>query len=192
MGKNYYISDLHLGDYGIAKYQSPFSSEEEMTKTIIQNFNERVNREDDVWMVGDIISHANQSLAYYLRQLNGRKHLITGNHDHDLVRDAKARSYFVSIDEIKYIVDGTNKIILCHYPMAEWNGYQRGVCHIYGHIHDHMNRSGRFMKSLLDEGIMALNAAVMINGYRPVTFDELVENNKNWEENKEEIKEENV
>ena len=177
----YYISDMHLGDYGIMKYQSHgrFKSVEERDQTIIDNFNARVKRDDDVYILGDVISHAHRSYAHYLRQLNGQKHLIAGNHDHDLVRDNKARSYFVSIDEIKYIVDGEHKIILCHYPMAEWNGYQKGVCHVYGHIHDHENLSGAFMQFLLKQGILALNAAVMVNDYQPVTFDEMLQNNRN-------------
>ena len=173
----FYTADLHLGDYGIAKYQSPFETLDEMEQTIISKFNEKVGRHDDVYIIGDVISHAKHSFAHYLRQLNGKKHLIVGNHDHDLVLSSKARSYFESIDTIKYVVDGDHRLVLCHYPMAEWNGYQRGVGHVYGHIHNHKNASCQFMQEYLKNGVMALNAAVMVNDYAPVTFEELLQNN---------------
>ena len=178
----YFISDTHLGDFGIAKYQSDFSSLKERDEMIISNWNSIVKRQDDVYIIGDLISHQYGDFYHILRRLEGQKHLIIGNHDHDLILDRKARTYFVSIDDIKFIRDEETGrgLVLCHYPMAEWNGYQRGVDHIYGHIHENSKDVFRFMfekgMNEPDKG-RAYNACVMINNNKPCTLEEIKANN---------------
>lgn len=167
---NYFISDLHLGHKNVLKYDNrPFSSIEEMDEFIISNWNDRVNENDHVYIIGDICFGNNP--AKYLKRLNGKKHLIIGNHDGEIIK--KCRDYFESIDYYKEIeVDGKH-IVLCHYPMAEWNGLFRGYYHIYGHIHNALNDTYYMMK----KRDLALNAGCMINNYKPVTLGELIKNN---------------
>ena len=87
----YYISDTHFGDKGQLYLQKrPFSSVEEMDEEIIKRWNEKVRRYDDVYIIGDLISHQKCSFSSYLRRLNGQKHLIVGNHDYHLLKDKKA------------------------------------------------------------------------------------------------------
>lgn len=45
--------------------------------------------------------------------------------------------------------------------------------HIYGHIHNRKDGVYQYMRTLEK----ALNAGCMLNGYEPVTFRELIENN---------------
>ena len=39
------------------------------------------------------------------------------------------------LGQIKTIEDNGTRIVMCHYPMVEWDGFFRGALHFYGHIH---------------------------------------------------------
>ena len=55
---NYFISDLHLGHKNVLKFDNrPFINIEEHDKTIIDNWNSKVNDNDDVYVLGDISWH---------------------------------------------------------------------------------------------------------------------------------------
>ena len=112
-------------------------------------------------------------------RLKGRKHLIQGNHDNYMLKDEANVKEFVSIDKMTYVKDGDYTIVLCHFPLAEWNHYWRGSWHIHGHIHNQTKGCFRFIAS--EE--RALNAGCMINNYTPVTIEQLIENNKAYKRN---------
>ena len=172
---NLYIADTHFGHTNILHHDSrPFKDVEEMWKVMKNNWNSKVKDTDDVWIIGDFCFRSGKNPEYYLKELKGKKHLIIGNHDTELLKDKKALMYFESVDDYKKIHDYGRTIILCHYPMAEWDGFFRGTVHIYGHIHNNMNDAYNIMKKMEN----ALNAGCMINNYTPVTLDELIENNK--------------
>lgn len=169
---NYYTADLHFGHINVIKHDDrPFKTIDEMEEVLINNWNSRVRDNDDVYIVGDFTFRNAKSVSYYCNRLHGRKHLILGNHDRLKDED---RECFVEICDLKYINDHGRKICLCHYPIAEWNGYFRGDYLIYGHIHNNKNAAFDTMSKYE----RALNAGCMINNYMPVTFEELVENNK--------------
>lgn len=79
----YFTSDLHLGHRGIITMQNrPFTDIEEMNRTLINNFNCFVHKDDTVYILGDIAHHLTIPQAENLiRKLNGKKYLIKGNHD---------------------------------------------------------------------------------------------------------------
>lgn len=85
-----------------------------------------------------------------------------------------AQHYLEGIERMMYVKDGDKDICLCHFPIAEWNGFFRDTWHIYGHIHCKKAKTYEIMKSRL----RALNAGGMINNYAPASFNELVRNNK--------------
>lgn len=176
---NYYIGDTHLGHANIIKHdQRPFSNIDEMDRAIIENWNNRVTNSDNIYIVGDFIYRGEKEPEWYLKQLKGKKHFIIGNHDGAVLKNDKALSYFEEVDKIMHIIDGKNHICLCHFPIAEWNGYYKGHYHIYAHIHNNLNDAYYFMKKY----DRALNAGCMINNYMPVTFNELIENNRIFKE----------
>lgn len=129
-----------------------------------------VTDEDIVYILGDLCYRSSKPAYWYLKQLPGEKYLIIGNHDKWLCNDA--RNLLASADCLKIISDQGRKVTLCHYPLAEWPHYFQEGYHVYGHIHNNVNRSNQFMK---DEP-MALNAGVMLNNYKPCTLDELIRN----------------
>jgi len=170
----YYISDTHFGHKNILSMDHrPFSTIEEMDDALIQLWNERVTNEDDVYIVGDFAFRNGKTASWYLQRLVGRKHLIVGNHDLITIQDKKAMEHFVSVEKMKLIADNDRTVSLCHFPVAEWNGKRRGGYHVFGHLHCRRDEVFDFM-SRFDH---ALNAGCMLNGYRPVTLDELIENN---------------
>ncbi len=178
----YYTADLHLGHANAIRFDKrPFSAWQEMDDALIENWNSRVKDTDLVYIGGDLIYKSEKPAEWYLEQLKGRKFLLVGNHDQAILGSEKARSYFEAIDKMRHIIDGKNQICMCHFPLAEWNGYYRGHYHIYGHIHGDRGRTYEIMS----REPRALNAGCMINGYRPVTFEELVENNRVFQEKKE-------
>lgn len=168
----YYISDLHFGHKNILKYDKrPFNSTDEMDNFLITKWNAKVSDEDDVYIIGDICLG---NPSRYLERLNGKKHLITGNHDRETIKNC--RHYFESIDTYKKIHDGNKTVILFHYPIAEWDGYYRGTYHVYGHIHNALNEAYDTMK----KRDLALNAGCMINNFEPATLEELIYNNNEF------------
>lgn len=176
---NLYTSDLHLGHANVIKFDGrPFADVDEMDRMLIEMWNARVRPEDNVYIIGDLCYRSGKPAEWYLKQLSGIKHLVIGNHDGKILKDEKAMSYFESVDKMMHVSDEGNQLCLCHYPIAEWNGFHRGHWLVYGHIHNRTDDAYHFMKTREH----ALNAGCMINNYMPATFKELVRNNQIFQE----------
>ncbi|MBR6021029.1 MAG: metallophosphoesterase [Kiritimatiellae bacterium] len=171
---NYYIGDLHFGHANVIRHDGrPFADAAEMDREMIARWNAAVGDGDDVYVVGDFCYRSGWTADWYLKQLKGRKHLVVGNHDWRTLRNPKAVAMFASIDPLLEIEDEGRSVVLCHYPLAEWRNAMRGAWHVYGHIHNRKGSTWAFMRTRGH----ALNAGAAVNGYAPVTFGQLVENN---------------
>ena len=102
--------------------------------------------------------------------------MIVGNHDEELLEDERSRRCFDGIHSYMEIKEDGKKIVLCHYPMAEWNGKTRGSWHIFAHIHAQRNEAYEVMRNMPH----ALNAGCMLNDFAPATFAELIANNQKF------------
>jgi len=149
----------------------PYANADEMNWKLIANWNSMVQPDDTVWHLGDF-SFMNQEKTFsVLRQLNGKKHFISGNHDKK-VTDQIAKSeegkklfeFYGQYAEIK--VDG-QKIVLCHYPILSWNGAGKGSWMLHGHCHNNLNNKGN---TRVDVGV---DNTIDFVGYRPVSFEEV-------------------
>ena len=80
----------------------------------------------------------------------------------------------LKIDLMLELSDGRHALTLCHYPLLTWKHAKKSYM-VHGHIH---NDTGADFWPLLAARDNVLNAGVDINGYQPVTFDELLENNR--------------
>ena len=169
----YYLADTHIGHENIIRLcNRPFKSVDEMNDTIINNWNSVVKDNDEVYIIGDFAYKNANNLTHYLKQLKGKKYLITGNHDRI---DPEARKCFEWIRSYAEIIDNGQKIVLFHYPILEWNGYFRGTIHIYGHVHNNVdNESYKALKNLKN----AYNAGADILGFTPRTLTEVIEMNE--------------
>ena len=172
---NLYTSDLHFGHAKVIEFDHrPFADVAEMDRVLIYLWNDRVQPDDTVYIIGDICFHAANPPEWYLRQLNGHKVLILGNHDKKLLKNPRALSYLERVEPMLTITDENRQIVMCHYPLAEWDGYFHGAWHIYGHIHNNRNETYEYMRTKPK----ALNAGCMINNYAPASFNELLRNNE--------------
>ncbi|NLH91725.1 MAG: hypothetical protein GX481_04600 [Atopobium sp.] len=172
---NYYTSDLHLGHANIIKLcNRPFHTVEEMDHALIDNWNARVHRDDHVYIVGDFSFRSKRPVSDYFDKLAGHKHLIIGNHDGSWMRNFDLEAFFESVDNELMIVDRNRHVIMNHYPLMT---FPRKSYLVYGHIHNDKPAS---YWPVLKTYEHALNASVEVNGYMPVTLDELITNNAMW------------
>lgn len=133
----YYISDLHFGHKNILKFENrPYETVEEMDKAYIEIWNKKVGRGDEVYILGDLSFYKGKETAKILKQLNGMKFLIRGNHDHLFLDDPEFdQSLFRWVKDTTMVTDGNNRIALFHYPIQVWNEQHHGAFHFYGHVH---------------------------------------------------------
>lgn len=152
----FYIADTHFSHGGIINFDNrPFRSAEEMDKKMIDNWNGAVGRKDEVYILGDFCWRTQSYWETLLEQLNGRKHLITGNHDLDKF-PAKIKSMFESVSSYRKVIDGHNKVILSHYPIIFYEeNFFSNVYMLHGHVHN--GREAELLKGIMQSSAPILN-----------------------------------
>lgn len=133
--KRWVIADLHFGHENILKYSNrPFKSVEEMDKSLIDNWNGIVSKDDLVFVLGDfILSHDKQYIKNIVNQLNGRKVLVRGNHD-TLPNELYIEVGFNQVTKYPLYLTADN-VILMHKPIPIEN-IHLDIKYIFGHVHD--------------------------------------------------------
>lgn len=171
----YFTSDLHLGHANIIKHcNRPFRDADEMDEFLIKKWNEKVSSCDTVHILGDFIFRSKRPPEEYLSILKGKKHLVVGNHDKAWMKKVNLADWFESVEMMRFMTDGQRKLTLCHYPMMSWPFSNHGGYMVYGHIHDDTRMD---YWPMIERNPLMLNAGADINGFAPVTFEEMVENN---------------
>lgn len=162
-------SDPHFGHGNIIKYcNRPFKSKDEMNQVLVSNWNSKVPKNGITFIVGDFaFLHVDESLAF-LKQLNGDKILISGNHDEHNLRDERFRKAFTGIyDLVDLKVYGKGKavdnIVVCHYPISSWNRKFHGSKMFHGHCHG----THRIVHNQIDVGVDTMN-------FEPKNIDEVL------------------
>ena len=81
--KTWLTADLHLGEDRFEIMARPFTNPMEHVNTLIRNHNSLVDKEDKVYIIGDILYQKADPEIYLpqIAKLNGRKTLLRGNHD---------------------------------------------------------------------------------------------------------------
>lgn len=179
---DYFIGDLHFGHVNALRFDNrPFTDIEEHDKAIIENWNNRVEMEDDVYILGDISWYGSQKTLDIFRQLNGNKHLIRGNHDGKLLKNRELQKEFVEITDYKelYLPDRKG-IVLSHYPIPCFRNHMYGWYHLYAHVHtslewNMMESIKREMQELYDKPCEMFNVGAMMPymNYTPRTLEEI-------------------
>ena len=169
----YFTADNHFGHKNIISLCSrPWKTVAEMDEAMIALWNERVRPTDTVFILGDLFFRA-KNVESALARLKGRKRLIVGNHDGPWMKELNPERYFESVDRYLEVSDGQHGLVLCHYPLLSWNHPTRTYM-IHGHIHTDTDLD---FWPLIRARDRMLNAGADLNGYRPVTFEELLANN---------------
>lgn len=157
----FFTSDTHFGHGGaLGRYHRPFASVAAMDAGLVERWNAVVGGDDEVWHLGDFaLGRTPEAMAAILDQLQGRKHLVTGNNDGPatlaLTGWASVRAYA----EIE--VDGI-RLVLCHYPFRTWNGMYKGAFNLHGHSHGQLSGLTR-----------QVDVGVDVWDFHPVTLAEI-------------------
>ena len=175
----YFTSDHHFGHKNIIRFTDrPFATVEEMNETLIQNWNNKIRPNDDVYHLGDVALCHQTELAAILNRLNGKIHLIKGNHENAALGCAKQfewiKDYYELTVEDAEAKGGKQKIVLLHYAMRVWNKSHHGSYHLYGHSHG----------TLPDDATMrSIDVGVDTHNFAPISYQEVKElmKQKTWE-----------
>lgn len=169
----YVTSDLHFFHRNIIKHcERPFDSIEDMNETLILLWNDTVNCDDEVYILGDVTLKGQDIARQYLRMLNGTKYLIRGNHDKFAVdSDWLVNEGLVGWVKDYYEMSYLNEfIVMCHYPFAEWNRKRKGSFCLHGHLHS--KKEYNIMQK--KQGIRRFDVGVDANDYSPVSIDDIL------------------
>lgn len=114
-----------------------FDSVDEMNKAIIENFKEMVGTDDETYVLGDLILNDNEKGLECVRALNGKLHIILGNHDTDeRIRLYKKLPNVVDVSFGARLKLGKKHFYLSHYPTLTANPGDRAVTYnLCGHSH---------------------------------------------------------
>ncbi|RVH78106.1 hypothetical protein CN203_11460 [Sinorhizobium meliloti] len=169
-----FTADLHLGHHGILKHcpaTRPFDSVEDMDRAIVERINERVEKGDILYIIGDFAISSDPAYVRHLfHSINGRKILVLGNHDLDnkgrVAKTIRDLPWDIPPTHALETTDEGCRIYLSHYACRTWPAAHHGAYHLFGHSHGNLPLLGRSR----DVGIDCPDLA-----FAPATFAELRE-----------------
>ena len=183
MSKIWITSDLHIGHNKEFLYESRgFQTVEEHDKTLVSNWNGLVDKEDIVYVLGDIMlkhSLEDDDFSYgleILKQLKGNMVIIRGNHDSEAkIEKYKTCSNVISAGDaalyLNYPATGSYHFYLSHYPTLvsheKLKHMKTALINLYGHTHqkEHFYNEHPYMYCV------CLDAHEM----KPVLLDDIIE-----------------
>lgn len=184
MGEIRFTGDLHFGHENVIAFDNrPFKTVEEMDEELIRRWNNKVDKGDLTYVLGDMIWKArNDDAPSIINRLNGQIILIKGNHDRFL-HNAKAKAALAGIKDYDDICvtlkDGTQKrVILDHFFKPMYNGHRHQAIHLHAHSHftDEADFEVDFAAYLNSIGCRneIYNVGCMYWNYEPVSLDEIL------------------
>lgn len=150
MSRIFVTSDLHFGHHNIIRYCSrPFKKTADMDSYLIDEWNRRVPDDSIVYFLGDLAMGPKVDdgfVADKLQMLHGEIRVVLGNHDQpakkwgmsglkQVVVDYRLEDKVKVLEDIHEAAIGGQHMVMCHYPMSDWNGKFHGVAHLHGHCH---------------------------------------------------------
>ena len=197
----YYIADPHFNHESLNVQMDcrGFADGAAMNEYMIEKWNARVRPADEVYILGDLVLGKPDPARELISRLNGRLYLIQGNHD------LFGRSSRYETDRFEWIApyaevqDEKRLVVLCHYPIAFYNGQYRRSRHgepnafmLYGHVHG--SRDEELVQQLRDAAERThftdrngedrtvpanlINCFCMYSDYTPLTLTEWIANDR--------------
>ncbi len=180
---DYFTSDPHFcHDRDFVYVPRGFKSVTEMNEAIIKNINDKVSRNDNLYILGDIMLGQNTDEGIMcLSRLQGNKFIILGNHDTDakveLIKKVPDVTILGLASLYKY---GGRKFYLSHYPTCTENfsieknsgkmkftkPLGKQTVNLSGHTHS---------DKLWDERTFSYNVSLNAHNNYPVSIEEIIE-----------------
>lgn len=174
----WFTADLHFGHRNIIDYcRRPFPDVDSMNRALVEHWNDPVDPDDTVWVLGDFALGTISETLPIAAELHGRMVLVTGNHDrcwsgHGARAEGWTERYLDA--GFEEIVQGTTPavvggfpVVMCHFPyVGDSHDHDRFTEHrpadtgewlLHGHVHDRWSQNGRM-----------INVGVDVADYRPV------------------------
>lgn len=150
MSNKWFSADLHIGHKRILEFCGDTrrgETVEEHDELIVEACNSVIKPEDEFFILGDEALGDRRQGYNKIRRINGRKHLIRGNHT-----QIKEEHFdiFESISDYKEIRIEGIKVIMFHFPIISWNEMSKGSFMLHGHCHANLKDFGGKM---MDVGI---------------------------------------
>lgn len=184
MAKAWFISDTHFNHRNIAKYCGRPENHEELMWEGLQC----VQPEDALVHVGDVVFARNREVGDWLERLpEGRKILVEGNHDkrNRRIRKWEGWERVVRYQDVWRFNSGGTRVAISHRPHDFENQWHTADIFIHGHTHNvgepfHWrykpeNAPKNWYPDLPVFGCLIVNVCVEQTGYRPISWDEILE-----------------
>lgn len=146
-----FTADLHFFHHRMATHWRGYESLDAMHEHIVHEWNAMIGPRDEVWVLGDFSFSNATKVQPYFDRLNGRKHLIVGNHDGPSIR----RLGWESVQDFRRVKHEGATYYCFHYPMLTWPNAHKGTLHLHGHSHGNLRAP---VSTRMDVGIDALGA----------------------------------
>jgi len=162
----FFVADAHFGHSEIIVYCArPFETRKEMDKTLIKNWNACVGPDDTIYVLGDFTMKRSDVgfVEAKLKQLNGHKILVLGNHDHIDALTLVSLG-FESVHTYFCIETEIGPLHMTHDPAV--CQILDGAYWLCGHVH-------RLFR--LSESGKILNVGVDVNNFAPISLEEVLE-----------------
>ena len=100
-----FTSDLHLGHNNVLPSRQQFQDINEHDDTLIFKWNNKVKKNDDVYILGDLSFRSPHHISYYLSRMKGRKQKIRKKkHCEMMARESAWRKFENAWDELEEAV----------------------------------------------------------------------------------------
>lgn len=173
----YLVGDWHFFHNREFIYKARgFETVEEMNQTIIKNHNSIVKPEDDVYVLGDLLLGGPDNQAAGLEliaQMNGKLHLVRGNHDTD--------NRWTAYSTLENIIEQQNAIYLdynkyhfylSHYPsITSNNDYEKPLKARLLNLCGHSHTQDKWMDA--DKGYI-YHCELDCHDNKPVLLDDII------------------
>ena len=170
MSNIYFTSDLHVYHKRIQEF-CPTTRKgkdwEEMSEILMQNLVSVLQPGDILYNLGDVAFQGKEFCHKVLERIaatGAEHHLILGNHDHNIRKHQILRDFCTTVSSMKTIFIEKQMVVMCHFPMVQWENCERDSIHLFGHCHGSFTQPGKCM----DVGIDTRPGDMM-----PYTWDEI-------------------
>lgn len=132
------VTEWRLPDGSVPIGQTrDFDTIEQMNETIVNNINSVVGQDDVLIHLGDWSFSGVENIQKFRdRILCNEIHLILGNHDTNIENNRdNVQELFASVNHYTKLIYKFKTFVLFHYPIASYDGLNKGHIHLHGHVH---------------------------------------------------------